>query len=154
MRRSVLLVVALLAAAALAAAFAGTAGAYGGGATHDTWQIGLSFNCDSPTLCAGQQGGFWGWAEFDRWSDGSITGDIQATFCGHTTGGGGAGAGHEDVDVTAAHIDPTTGDFFVDSASDPTFEGDTGIPASAGHYMQHPAPGITQVINVSYRAAR
>jgi hypothetical protein len=77
MRRSVVLVAALIAAAALAAAFAGSAGAYGGGATHDTWQIGLSFNCDSPTLCAGGQGGFWGWVELDRWANGSITGDIK-----------------------------------------------------------------------------
>ncbi len=154
MRRSVVLVAALIAAAALAAAFAGSAGAYGGGATHDTWQIGLSFNCDSPTLCAGGQGGFWGWVELDRWADGSITGDIKGADCGHTTGGGGAGAGPVNVDVYAAHIDPTNGDFIVDSASDPGFLGDSGIPSTAGHYAAHPAPGITQIINVSYRAAR
>jgi len=84
----------------------------GGGASHDTWQIGLSFNGDSPTLCAGRQGGFWGWVEFDRWSNGTITGDAQLTGCGHTTGGGGpgsAGAGHEDLDIYAAHIDPISG---------------------------------------------
>jgi hypothetical protein len=152
MRRLVVLLAVLAAAAALAA----SAGAYGGGASHDTWQIGLSFNCDSPTLCAGGQGGFWGWVEFDRWSDGSITGDAQLAGCGHTVGGGGpgsAGAGHEDVDIYAAHIDPTTGDFIIDSASDPSLEGDFG-PSAPGHYMEHPAPGISQIINVSYRAAR
>jgi hypothetical protein len=154
MRRLVTAVAVLAAAAAVAAVFATSAGAYGGGASHDTWQVGLSFNCDSPTLCAGGQGGFWGWVEFDRWSNGSITGDLQGAECGHTTGGGGAGAGHVDVDIYAAHIDPGTGDFIVDSASDPSFEGDSGIPSAAGHYMDHPAPGITQVINVSYRAAR
>jgi hypothetical protein len=154
MRRSVVLVAALIAAAALAAAFAGSAGAYGGGATHDTWQIGLSFNCDSPTLCAGGQGGFWGWVELDRWADDSITGDIKGADCGHTTGGGGAGAGSVDVDVYAAHIDPTSGDFIVDSASNPGFLGDSGIPSMPGHYMFHPAPGISQILNVSYRAAR
>jgi hypothetical protein len=150
----VVLVAALIAAVSVSAGFATSAGAYGGGAAHDTWQVGLSFNCDSPTLCAGGQGGFWGWVELDRWSDGSITGDIKGAGCGHTTGGGGAGGGPVDVDVYAAHIDPNNGDFIVDSASDSTFLGDTGIPSTAGHYMQHPAPGITQVINVSYRAAR
>jgi hypothetical protein len=154
MRRSVVLVAALIAAAALAAGFAGSAGAYGGGASHDTWQIGLSFNCDSPTLCAGGQGGFWGWVELDRWANGSITGDIKGADCGHTTGGGGAGAGPVSVDIYAAHIDSTNGDFIVDSASDPSFVGDSGIPSVAGHYAAHPAPGITQIINVTYRAAR
>lgn len=152
----VVLTGALIAAAALSAGFATSAGAYGGGASHDTWQIGLSFNCDSPTLCAGQQGGFWGWVEFDRWANGTITGDAQLTGCGHTTGGGGpgsAGAGHENLDIYAAHIG-SNGDFFIDSASDDSFDGDTGYPATPGHYMDHPAPGINQVINVSYRAAR
>jgi hypothetical protein len=158
MQRSVVLLAALIAAAAVSAGFATSASAYGGGASHDTWQIGLSFNCDSPTLCAGQQGGFWGWVEFDRWADGSITGDAQLAGCGHTSGGiggpGGAGAGHESLDITAAHIDPVTGDFIIDAASDPSFIGDSGFPSAAGHYSQHPAPGITQMVNVSYRAAR
>jgi hypothetical protein len=153
MRRLVLLMAALIAAAAVSAGFATSAGAYGGGASHDTWQVGLSFNCDNPTLCAGGEGGFWGWVEFDRWSDGSITGDLKGAGCGHTTGGGGAGAGPTDVDIYAAHIDPDNGDFIIDSASDPSFEGDSGIPSAPGHYAAHPAPGITQVINVSYRAA-
>ena len=156
MRRLVVLIAALAAAAALSAGFATSAGAYGGGASHDTWQIGLSFNCDSPTLCAGQQGGFWGWVEFDRWSNGTITGDAQLTGCGHTTGGGGpgsAGAGHESLDIYAAHIG-ANGDFYIDSASDDSFDGDTGFPSAPGHYSQHPAPGISQNINVSYRAAR
>ncbi len=47
-------------------------------------------------------GGFWGWAEFDRFADGSITGDAEFAGCGHTTGGGpgSADAGHSSVDVT------------------------------------------------------
>ena len=161
MRRFVTMVTVLVAAAAVAAGFAASAGAYGGGASHDTWQIAISSNCDNPTLCVDpnglpSQGGFWGWVEFDRWSDGSITGDAQLTGCGHTTGGGGpglAGAGHESLDIYAAHIDPTTGDFIIDSASDPGFEGDFG-PSAPGHYMDHPAPGISQVLQISYRAAR
>jgi hypothetical protein len=162
MRRLVVLMAAVIAAVAVSAGFATSAGAYGGGASHDTWQIGLSFNCNNTALCADQggDGGFWGWVEFDRWSDGSITGDAQLTGCGHTTGGGGpgtAGAGHIDLDIYAAHIDPLTGNFIIDSASDPSFVGDQnqlGIPSAAGHYSFHPAPGISGSITVAYRAAR
>lgn len=177
MRRSLRYLATLAAAAALAAAFAASAGAYGGGASHDTWQIGLSFNCDNPSLCGGGGGGFWGWVEFDRYSDGSIMGDAQLTGCGHSGPGGGphsAGAGHFDVDATSAHIGPAQpGDpnfnpdpsldgttFYIDSnvvngvPDDPDFLGDTGIPAAAGHYSDHAAPGITNLIQVSYRAAR
>jgi hypothetical protein len=135
MRRSVLMVAVLVAAAALAAGFASSAGAYGGGASHDTWQIGLSFNCNNPasSFCQNPEtglpelGGFWGWVEFDRFADGTITGDEQVTGCGHTLGGGGfAGAEHADVDITSAHLvaagpdDPNFGTpgaqvFYIDS---------------------------------------
>ena len=80
LRRSVLLVAALAAAAMLAVGFASPARAYGGGASHDTWQVGLSFNCNNPSFCgADGLGGGWGWVEFDRFADGSITGDAQTT---------------------------------------------------------------------------
>src|SRR6266516_5701637 len=90
MRRSFLLLAALGAAAVLVAGFASSAGAYGGGASHDTWQIGLSFNCNNPSyfMCQDpetgqpQLGGFWGWVEFDRFADGTITGDAQVAGCG------------------------------------------------------------------------
>src|SRR5262245_749424 len=78
--------------------------AYGGGTTHDTWQIGISGNCNNPSYCGEELGGFWGWVEFDRFADGTITGDAQVTGCGHFLGGGGGGAGHADVDITSAHI--------------------------------------------------
>src|SRR2546423_13563322 len=79
-----------------AVGFASPAGAYGGGANHDMWQIGFSFNCDNPSICNtpefGGTGGDWGWAEFDRSADGTKTwGDSQSTFCFHTIGGGGGG---------------------------------------------------------------
>jgi hypothetical protein len=51
-------------------------------------------------------------------------------------------------------IDPVTGDFIIDLASDPSFIGDSGFPSVAGHYSQHSAPGTTQMVHVSYRAAR
>src|SRR6058998_3743853 len=102
MRRSVVMVAALAAAAALAAGFASSAGAYGGGASHDTWQIGISGNCNNPSFCGDELGGFWGWVEFDRFADGTITGDEQATGCGHFLGRGGSfGAEHADVDITS-----------------------------------------------------
>jgi hypothetical protein len=185
MRRSFLLLAALAAAAALTAGFAASAGAYGGGAGHDMWQAGVSFNCNSPTseYCLDENGqpslgGFWGWAEFDRYADGSITGDAEFAGCNHTTRGGGpgsAGAGHISIDITAAHIGPGGQDdppevdvFYVDHnvvtftfggqkgtmVDDPDFLGDSGIPAEAGHYPFHPAPGVAGEVQVAYRAAK
>jgi hypothetical protein len=164
----------------LAAGAASSAGAYGGGAGHDTWQVGLSFNCDNPSVCGNDLGGFWGWVEFDRAADGTITGDAQLTGCGHSVGGGGpgsAGAGHADVDATSVHIGASQPDdpnypggkvFYVDSnvvtftghgppspvTNDPDFLGDTGIPVEPGHYSFHPAPGVAFVLNVAYRPAK
>jgi hypothetical protein len=179
MRRAIVMVAALAAAAAMAAGFASPAGAYGGGASHDMWQVGLSFNCNNPSYCgADELGGFWGWAEFDRYSDGSITGDAEFAGCGHTTGGGGpgsAGAGHTSVDITAAHIGPGGPDdppgvsvFYIDHnvvtgtfqgqkqtlVDDPEFLGDSGIVADPGHYSFHPAPGVAGVEQVAYRPAK
>ena len=93
MKRLTVLVslVAMLALAALGAT-AAPAGAYGGGADHDMWQIGLSFNCNNPDICGTDLGGFWGWAELDRFADGTQTwGDAEFAFCFHTVGGGGGG---------------------------------------------------------------
>jgi hypothetical protein len=86
MRRLLVLVAAVT---VLSAGLASSANAYGGGAGHDTWQVALSFNCDNPSFCGNDLGGFWGWVEFDRAGDGTITGDAQLTGCGHSVGGGG-----------------------------------------------------------------
>src|SRR6266568_7806306 len=135
LRRSILTVAGLAAAAVLAVGLASPASAYGGGASHDTWQVGISGNCNNLSFCgADGLGGFWGWVEFDRFADRSITGDAQLTHCGHFLGGGGGGAGHSDVDITAAHIGPAQeGDpnfpglvFYVDSAVV------NGVPAAPG----------------------
>ncbi len=172
MRRSVVMVAALAAAAALAAGFASSAGAYGGGASHDTWQIGISGNCNNPSFCGDELGGFWGWVEFDRFADGTITGDEQVTGCGHFIGGGGSlGAEHADVDITSAHLGPPQPDdpnfgalgaqvFYIDSnvvngepnVSD--FLGDSGIPAEAGHYSFHPVAGVAFELQVAFRPAK
>jgi len=179
MRHSMRLATAVAATVVLGAVFAASAGAYGGGASHDTWQVGQSFNCNNPSFCGNDLGGFWGWVEFDRYADGSITGDAEFAGCGHSVGGGGpgsAGAGHIRIDVTAAHIepagpnDPNPGGhvFYVDHnvvtfighggsqtvVDDPDFLGDTNIPTEAGHYSFHPAPGVADMINVSFRPAR
>lgn len=177
MRRLIVLVAALAAAAALAAGFASSAGAYGGGAGHDMWQIGVSFNCNNASYCGSDLGGFWGWAEFDRFADGSITGDAEFAGCGHSTGGnnGNTGAGHISVDITAAHIGPGGPDdppgvsvFYIDHnvvtstfrghtetvVDDPEFLGDSGMPSDAGHYSFHPAPGVAGVLQVAFRPAR
>src|SRR5262245_58701707 len=136
MRRLVTGVTVLVAAAAVAAGFAASAGAYGSGASHNTWQVAMSSNCDNSTspICLDPEsglpalGGFWGLGGVEPWAGGSVTGIAQVTGCGHTTGGGGpgsAGAGHERLVIDAEHIDPASGDFFIDSASDPDFEGDS-----------------------------
>ena len=141
----------VFAALAISLVLAGAAGAYGGGSSHDTWQITMSFNCNNGSFCGDDLGGFWGWVEFDRWSDGSITGDAELTGCGHSVGGGGpgGGAGHSRVDATEVHIGPSTPDdpnypggqtFYVDHntvknvgrfpgtfVDDPDFLGDSGI---------------------------
>jgi hypothetical protein len=176
-RRSIVMVAALAVAAALAAGFASSAGAYGGGASHDTWQIGLSGNCNNPasSFCQNPEtgspelGGFWGWVEFDRFADGTITGDAQTVDCEHFLGGGGGSAFHADVDITSAHVGPSQPEdpnypsghvFYIDSnvvngePNVPDFLGDSGIPAEAGHYSFHPAPGVAFELQVAFRPAK
>src|SRR5213083_2305815 len=106
-----LMLAALAVAAVLAVGFASPAGAYGGGASHDMWQVGISMNCNNPSLplCAALgTGGDWGWVEFDRSADGTQTwGDAQLAFCSHTVGGGGfAGGGHESLEIESWFIAP------------------------------------------------
>jgi hypothetical protein len=173
-RRLILMVAALAAAAVLAVGFASPAGAYGGGAAHDMWQVGLSFNCTNPSICntpelGGGTGGDWGWAEFDRSADGTQTwGDEQTTFCFHTPGGGGAGAGHSSFDITSWTISGS-GTFVASGTETDTFRGmkqtstftglDTGIPAAPGHYttsdvLGFSAPGVAIQIQVAFRPAK
>src|SRR6266545_1962075 len=90
-------IIAVVAAASLALlgsglATAPSAGAYGSAAL---WQIGLSFNCNNPSLCGSELGGFWGWAEFDS----DNTADAQLVGCGHLQGGRAQGAQHFSVDA-------------------------------------------------------
>jgi hypothetical protein len=170
MRRLLVLVAAVAAALALSAP---PASAYGGGANHDMWQVGLSFNCNNPDACGDELGGFWGWAEFDRSADGTRTwGDVEAAFCGHTVGGGFAGAGHVSIEIESWTIEsgsagPQT--FFASGEETDSIRGvtgtfdfthmDTGISAVPGHYstseiLGMSAPGVAFVIQVAFRPAK
>jgi hypothetical protein len=175
MRRSIGVLAAVVAAAALAAGFASSAGAYGGGASHDMWQIGFSFNCNNPSFCSDDgTGGDWGWVEFDRSADGTQTwGDAKSAFCFHTVGGGGAGAGHGSIEVTSWTIAPGSAGpqtFFASGTETDSFRGmtetstftneDTGFSAVPGHYSTSEIlgfkapPGVAIQIQVAFRPAK
>jgi hypothetical protein len=176
MRRLSALVVSMTAAAALLIVFAAPAGAYGGGATHDTWQVGVSFNCNNQTVCGDELGGFWGWAEFDGSVGAQTWGDAEFAGCGHVVGGGGqgsAGAGHVSIEIESWTIAPGSAgpltffasgeetDFFRSSKVTSDFtDVDTGFPAVAGHYstseiLGFPAPpGVAFQIQVAFRPSR
>jgi len=173
MRRSIVATAALVAFAVVAAIAPSAAGAYGGGASHDMWQIGISENCNSPTICGDELGGFWGWAEFDRSADGTKTwGDGEFAGCGHSIGGGGGGAGHISFEITSWTIAPGSAGaqtFFVTGEETDSFRGhtetfdvtndDTGISAVPGHYntlevFGFTAPGVAFQAQVAFRAAK
>jgi hypothetical protein len=175
MRRLILIAAALAAAAMLAAGSASPAGAYGGGASHDMWQIGISENCNNPSICAdlGGTGGFWGWAEFDRSADGTQTwGDGEFADCFHTVGGGGAGAGHTSIDIESWYIAPGSAGsqtFFANGMETDTSGGtkrttefanlDTGFTAVPGHYSTidvfgFKVPGVSFQEQVAFRPAK
>lgn len=174
LRRPVSAVAAIAAAAMLAVGFASPASAYGGGANHDMWQVGLSFNCNNSSLCADMgTGGFWGWAEFDRSADGTQTcRDAEFAFCFHTVGGGAAGAGHTSIEIESWTIEPGSAGphtFFANGEETDTFRGmkdtfdfyheDTGIPADPGHYstndlLDFSAPGVAAQVQVAFRPAK
>jgi hypothetical protein len=168
----VLLVAMLVVAGGAVAAV--PAGAYGGGANHDMWQVGVSGNCNNPSVCNtpefGGTGGFWGWAEFDRSADRTQTwGDAEFAFCFHTVDGGGAGAGHTSLEIESWTIAPgSTGPhtFYASGEETDTFRGtkttfdftnmDTGITAVPGHYSTSEvfgftAPGVAFQAQVAFR---
>jgi hypothetical protein len=173
MKRFLAIVAAIAAAVTLTAS---PASAYGGGAGHDMWQVGLSFNCNNPDFCGNELGGFWGWAEFDRSPDGTQTwGDFEGSFCGHTVaaaGPGAAGAGHVSIEIESWTIAPGSGGpqtFFASGEETDSFAGDTvtfdfadmdtGIPAVPGHYSTSDVfgvtvPGVAFQIQVAYRPAK
>src|SRR5512133_148463 len=117
---SVSLLVAILVFAAVLMP-APAAQAYGNTAIY---QIGLSYNCNNPSFCGSQLGGFWGWVEFDQGS----TGDATLSGCSHMVGGGGGGAQAFHVDILGWTIAPGSAGpqtFYVTSEID-TITGHTG----------------------------
>ena len=169
------LILSIAMALTLAGVMVSPAGAYGGGADHDMWQVGVSFNCNNPDFCGNNLGGFWGWAEFDRSPDGTLTwGDGELTGCSHSLGGGGFdGAAHDSFEIEGWTIEagsagPLT--FFISGEQTESFRGDkvtvdvihfdTGISAIPGHYSTSdvlgfdPPPGVAIQIQVAFRAAR
>jgi hypothetical protein len=174
MRRIRLAITSLAVSAALMVGTASTAAAYGGGADHDMWQVGISFNCNTADFCP-NLGGFWAWAEFDRSADGTETwGDVEGSGCFHTLGGGGgAGAVHISVEIESWTIEPGSAGpqtFFANGEETDSFRGtattfdithfDTGVPAVAGHYTAvdvfgfDPPPGVAIQIQVAFRPAK
>ncbi len=177
MRRRILTLSMIATMALAAVAWTTPANAYGGGANHDMWQIGLSFNCNNPSLCNSEEfggtGGFWGWAELDRSADGTQTwGDAEFAFCFHTVGGGGAGAGHTSQEIESWYIAPGSAGpqtFFISGTETDRFRGgtetsefsneDSGVPAVPGHYNTNDvfgfsAPGLAVQIQVAFRPAK
>jgi len=145
-------VIALAAAAATARADYGPLAEY---------QVAISSNCNNPSACGPNLGGFWGWAVFNT----DHTADAELTGCGHLVGGGGGGAGHFHAD--AQWFIGRNGDFWTKNETD-TFVGrggtqtvftaapmDTGIPAAPGHYSTseilgfQPPPGVAIQMQVT-----
>ena len=127
------------------------AAAYG---TDAVYQIGFSFNCDSPTAAACKvsetnpfgPGGFWGWIELDSTTHPGTSGtaEIVVTGCSHdrTTVPHGE-ATHFTLDGTWW---TAGGQLFVSTA---TFGGVFFVAsATPGHTSLHPAPGIAMEIQV------
>jgi hypothetical protein len=170
MRRFVVMVAAIVASVFVTAS---PASGYGGGASHDMWQVGMSFNCNNRDFCADELGGFWGWVEFDRSADGTQTwGDLEAAFCDHTVGGA-AGGGHVSIEIESWTIEPGSAGsqtFFASGEETDSFRGtshtfdfthqDTGISAVPGHYSTSdvlgfsPPPGVAIQIQVAFRPAK
>jgi hypothetical protein len=174
MRRIRLVIASLAVSVALLGGTAATATAYGGGADHDMWQVGISFNCNNPAFCGPSLGGFWAWAEFDRSADGTVTwGDVEGAGCFHTLGGGGGAAIHVSVEIESWTIEPGSAGpqtFFASGEETDSFRGnkttfdithfDTGVPAVPGHYSASdifgfdPPPGVAVQIQVAFRPAK
>ena len=149
-------------------------GAYGGGADHDMWQVGISANCNNPDLCGPELGGFWAWAELDRSADGLQTwGDVEGAVCEHAVAGDGpSGGGHLSVEIESWTIEPGSAGpqtFFIDGEQTVRGHGttmtidlvhfDTGVSAVPGHYstseiLGFSAPGVAYQIQVAFRPAK
>jgi hypothetical protein len=133
---------------------AAPAHAYGGDGQLDVYQLGISFNCNNRTLCAGELGGFWGWAELDHDPvTGSNTGDAEFAGCSHGEFNGAAHISEEITNWYTAQGSAGPNTLYitgVDTVSfrgtievDPFSDEDVGMPLAAGHYSARTLFGIT-----------
>ena len=164
-------VLAVGATLAVLGAAAQPAAAYGHNGSLDVWQIGLSMNCNNPSVCGEELGGFWGWVVFTRDpATGETDADAELTGCGHMVRAGGpglAGADHFSAEAEwiigpgsagpqtflltggtmtfTGHGTPQTVPITNDDGSLTTPQNpmDTGIPAVPGHYSTAEILGLT-----------
>src|SRR6266536_1999524 len=156
---------------AVVGAAAQPASAYGHNGSLDVWQIGLSANCNNPSVCGDELGGFWGWVVFTYDpATGETDADAELAGCGHMVRAGGpglAGAGHFSVEAEWVILPGSAGpQTFYLTGGTMTFTGhgtqvtvpltnddgslttpdnpfDTGIPAVPGHYSTAELLGFT-----------
>lgn len=132
------------------------------------WQIGLSFNCNNPSVCS-ELGGFWGWIEFDLGG----TGDATLSGCAHLVSDtpplSGAFAFQADFtwEIMSAAMPPFSVDHFWITGGMMTITGhtggppitfpipdvpfDSGVPAMAGHYNTASIFGMTAPPGVAFQ---
>jgi hypothetical protein len=141
------------------------------------WQIGLSFNCNDPSLCLTPPfgvGGLWGWIEFDTGGEG----DATLAGCTHLSSSLGllTGADYLRIEITNWTIGPGSAGpaTFLITAGTVTFAGvntkgrpvtvplsallppgatalDLGVPAVAGHYSYSSLFGFTPPPGVNFQ---
>jgi hypothetical protein len=183
MNKKVLSIGSLVVALTLLSSFAliPAVNAYGNTAL---WQLGFSFTCNnvSDPNCGGAKGGQWGWAEFDSGGQGDI--QYTAYFVSPGVSGVGTGLFHLSMSITSWVIDTSnpsafpfgtfevlsgsavaTGGTIHGSVNIPDlcaigFCGDTGFPATPGHYTAlslfgfSPGPGLAfqiQVVQLNHK---
>lgn len=143
--------------AALGVAGSGTAASAYGKADQPVAQVEVSANCDNPSyfFCSPQAvgtGGIWFWVELDA----NHTGDLRGAACGHTVGGGGAGAGSINTSVSWFNSPVPIGVNVLDAADPTDTHGITSwyvivmpsgppfsVPTALGHYSWQPTNGVS-----------
>lgn len=119
-------------------------------------QVEISANCNNPSYFFCSQvvgtGGIWLWIEVD--ADG--TADVRGAECGHTIGGGGAGAGSVRGNATWVYSPVPVGINVLDAADPTDTHGFTNwyvifvpggppfsVPVQTGHYSWQPTSGVS-----------
>ncbi len=124
------------------------------GYSRAVYQVEFSLNCNNPSLCGSNLGGFWAWGAL--YSDGTF--DAELTGCDHSISGAPAGAQHMSADghwaiengmlVITQETDTFTGTMngtVVESPDVPNVIG----PAKPGHYSTQDILGFPTLPGVS-----